>query len=73
MPLDFFGCLRASMPEPNDAIGSNIGCSGWLTRRTGAAVSRDCGMLGIGAAYGDNGSEGAGPLPEPFAKCGGTC
>src|SRR3569832_1175219 len=60
------------MPEPNDAIGSNTG-SGVDTRRTGAAVSRDCGMLGIGAAYGDSGgAAGVGPLPEPFANGGGS-
>src|SRR5512140_1175834 len=59
------------MPEPNDAIGSNTASRG-DTRRTGAAVSRDCGMLGIGAAYGDSGAAGVGPLPLPFANGGGS-
>src|SRR3954463_16416666 len=60
------------MPAPNDAIGSNRGSFGVDTRRPGAAVSRDCGMLGIGAAYGDSGAAGVGPLPEPFANGGGN-
>src|SRR3569833_2147077 len=60
------------MPEPVFDPMASFG-SGVDTRRTGAAGSRDCGMLGIGAAYGDSGgAAGGGPLPEPFANGGGS-
>src|SRR5690349_16923868 len=58
----FFGRLAASMPEPNDAIGSNA-CSAGDTRRCGAEISR----AGTGIAIGGGGACAANGLDVPFA------
>src|SRR5262245_18677965 len=64
------GCLRPSMPWPNDAIGSNSG-SAWRGggRSCGNEVEADAtGEAEYVAASAANGSAGAGPFDEPVAR-----